>query len=486
MRRSWSCGAPGCRERRSRILPYRHVRELDDSKGVRPCCPVSWCSARRAVLFTSVVLIASAGGCGGGDEALSDGIFTPAEVAKLSTLGPLPALKADTTNRFADDPAAAALGQRWFFESGYSGAIVVGDDGQNGGLGRVGETGKVSCRSCHLTDWMIDTRSQPNGTSLGIDWFIRNAPSLVNVAYYEKQFGWSGFNDVLWGKNLIPAEFVMGMDRSSVAHFLYENYKADYEAVFQTAMPAELDPAHPDAARFPATGSPLAPTGPWRDMAGADRDAINLIFANFGKALEAYERLLLSVGSPLDRYIEGDSTALSAAAKRGLKLFIGKAACDSCHAGPTLSDEKYHNTAVAQDGAHTLKGPDFDPGRFTGIDVYLGSDFNSHGRYNDDPSVDRTVGVAATNNLKGAFRTKSLRDVAMTAPYMHTGAIATLKDVVSFYNRGGDSTSYAGTRDALIQPLNLSEDEMNDLVAFLESLTGDPIPAELLQDPSGP
>src|SRR5262245_40829155 len=333
---------------------------------------------------------------------------------------------------------------------------------------------------------MIDTRSQPNGTSLGIDWLPRNAPSLVNVAYYKEQFGWSGFNDVLWGKNLIPAEFAMGMDRSVVAHFLYENYRADYNAVFPTPMPAELDPSHPDAARFPATGSPFDPTGPWNTMAVVDRDAINLIFANFGKAIQAYERKLISRGSPFDRYLEGDTGALSLAAKRGLKLFVGKAACDACHSGLTMSDEKYHNTGVSQTGAHTLKGPDFDPGRFVGIGVYLSSDFNSHGRYNDDPAIDRTIGVVATENLKGAFRTKTLRSVAMTAPYMHTGELATLREVVWFYNQGGGTSGYAGTRDPLIQPLNLSESEIDDLVAFLESLSGDPVPAALLVDTSAP
>lgn len=431
------------------------------------------------------VAIAGAVGCGGGDE-LVDGVFTPAEVVKLETLGPLPALPPDTTNRFADDPRAAAFGQRLFFEAGYSGPIATGDDGQNGGLGAVGERGKVSCRSCHLQQWMVDTRSRPNGTSLGIDWLPRNAPSLINVAYYKTQFGWSGFNDVLWGKNLIPAELAMGMDRSVVAHFLYEKYRADYDALFATPLPAQLDPNHPDAARFPATGSPFDSSGSWNNMAGTDRDSITLIFANFGKAIEAYERRLISVGSPFDRYIDGDTAAMSTAAKRGLKLFIGKAACDSCHSGPTLSDEKYHNTAVSQTGAHTLKGPDFDPGRFAGIDVYLGSDFNSHGRYNDDPSIDRTVGVVASDNLKGAFRTKTLRSVAMTAPYMHTGELATLKDVVRFYNQGGGTGDYAGTRDPLIQPLNLTESEMDDLVAFLESLTGDPVPDELLVDTSAP
>jgi cytochrome c peroxidase len=278
----------------------------------------------------------------------------------------------------------------------------------------------------------------------------------------------------------------MGMDRSVVAHFLYQKYRADYDALFATPLPAALDPAHPDAARFPATGSPYDPAGPWKDMAQADCDSINLIFANYGKALEAYERRLISVGSPFDRYVDGDTSALSLAAKRGLKLFIGKAACDSCHSGTTLSDEKFHNTAVPQTGVHTLKGPGFDVGRFGAIGVYLSSDFNSHGGYNDAPSIDRTVGVVATESLKGAFRTKSLRSVAMTAPYMHTGEVATLKDVVRFYNQGGGTSDYAGTRDPLIQPLNLTESEMDDLVAFLESLTGDPVPAELLVDTSSP
>src|SRR6185503_306165 len=97
--------------------------------------------------LAGAMVLAGVVGCGGGEE-LYDGMFTSAEVAKLRALGPLPSLKPDTTNQYADDPAAAALGQRLFFESGYSGAIVVGDDGENGGLGAAGETGKVSCRSC--------------------------------------------------------------------------------------------------------------------------------------------------------------------------------------------------------------------------------------------------------------------------------------------------------------------------------------------------
>jgi cytochrome c peroxidase len=445
-----------------------------------------WPIMRTASSLAGAMALACAVGCGGGGEVLYDGMFTSAEVTKLEALGPLPSLQPDTTNLYADDPAAAALGQRFFFETGYSGAIAVGDDGENGGVGAVGETGKLSCRSCHLGEWFIDTRSRPNGTSLGLDWFFRNSPSMINVAFYKEQFGWSGFNDSLWAKNLIPAEFVVGMDRSTVAHFLYEKYKDEYEAVFDTPMPAELDPAHPEAARFPATGTPLAPDSPWKDMAPADRDAVNRVFANYGKAIEAYQRLLISVGSPFDRYADGETTAMSDAAKRGVKLFIGKAGCDACHSGPTLTDEKFHNTGVPQTGEHVLKAPGFDPGRFAGIDVYLASDFNTHGPYSDDPSIDRTVGVVQTDSTVGAFRTKSLHNVDKTAPYMHTGALATLKEVVEFYNQGGAASDFAGVRAELMQPLNLTEAEMNDLVTFLESLTGEPVPDELLVDTSSP
>ena len=105
----------------------------------------------RAASVILSALIASAVGCGDGD-GLVDGIFTSAEVARLESLGPLPALAGDPTNRLADDPGAAALGQRLFFESGYSGPLITGDDGTNGGLGAAGERGKVSCRSCHLRE----------------------------------------------------------------------------------------------------------------------------------------------------------------------------------------------------------------------------------------------------------------------------------------------------------------------------------------------
>jgi cytochrome c peroxidase len=422
-------------------------------------------------------------GCDSAEEQLVDGLFTPDMWATVKSLSPLPRPDPDTTNKYADDPAAAKLGQRFFFEKGYSGPIKVGDDGKNGGLGAVGETGKVSCESCHLRDhWLIDARSNPPNTSLAIDWYVRNSPTLVNVAAYTETFGWSGFNDNLWGKALIPAEFVMGTDRSAIVHYIYQSYRDEYNAVFDPDLDPDLDPQSPGAARFPMHATPLDPGGPWKDMKDADRDVINRAYANFGKALAAYMRLLYSGNSPFDRYVAGDRGAMSASAKRGLALFVGKAACVECHKDPGFSDQKFHVTGVPQIGEHVAHP--VDNGRYDGIPIYLGWDFNTAGKYSDDPSIDRTKGVTQTEKTKGAFRTKGLRSVAMTAPFFHTGHLGTLKEVVEFYNKGGESEGFAGTKDPLMKPLNLTPQEIDDLVSFLEALTGDPIPAELLQDTS--
>src|SRR5690349_12950452 len=122
--------------------------------------------ARVLKLFVTIGCIGGAAGCE--SEPGEDGFSEP-ELAKVRTFGPLPSLPSQPMNRYADDPAAAAFGQRLFFERAYSGALQVGDDGSNGGLGPVGETGKVSCASCHdPSAYYIDTRTKPNNVSLGV------------------------------------------------------------------------------------------------------------------------------------------------------------------------------------------------------------------------------------------------------------------------------------------------------------------------------
>jgi len=149
-------------------------------------------------------------------------------------------------------------------------------------------------------------------------------------------------------------------------------------------------------------------------------------------AIDAYVRRLTTPNSPFDHYAAGDTNALTDAQKRGLALFVGKAECAMCHRGPNFEDDQFHALGVGGD----------DPGRF------------------------KVTGVEADRN---AFKTPTIRNVTLTAPYMHDGSLATLRDVVDFYNRGGGGNQ---PKSVLLRRLNLTEKEKADLVAFLESLTG--------------
>jgi len=149
----------------------------------------------RALWFSRVAVFSIAVACGQGNDPFSS--FTAVEAHQIKSLSPLPAIPADSSNRYADNAAAAALGQRFFFEKRYSGPL--GTSGVGGGLGNLGEVGKVSCASCHMSQsWFIDTRSNPNNVSSGANGFqTRNTPSLVNGMFYT-WFNHNGGRDTLW------------------------------------------------------------------------------------------------------------------------------------------------------------------------------------------------------------------------------------------------------------------------------------------------
>ena len=445
-------------------------------------------STLRGIVGLSLLVLV---GCGDNTPQLIDG-FSAAEWSKISTFGPLGPPDADTTNQYGDNAMAAAFGQRLFFEKSYSGAIIVGDDGTNGGNGAVGETGKVGCVSCHdPTNWYIDTRSKPGNVSLGVNYTVHNAPSLVNAVYY-KWMTWPGKMDSPWcqGSNAPETPTDAGSSRLAYVHMVYNKYKSDYNALFPTPLDPALDPSAPDASRFPATGMPKAspsdPDGAWEMMAPADQQIVDQIMANCGKALEAYERQLISRNAPIDRYIMGDHTALSDGAKRGLKLFIGKAACVTCHTGTTLTDQDFHVTGVPQMGPNVVAT---DAGRYGVIPYILGNVYNGAGAFSDDTAAGMTklAGLTQDPSLMGAFRTKSLRHLAKTGPFFHDGSAATLQDVVNFYNAGGGTGSFSGTKDPRLVPLNLTAAEQADLIEFLSTaLLGDPVPTALQMDTSAP
>ena len=182
------------------------------------------------------------------------------------------------------------------------------------------------------------------------------------------------------------------------------------------------------------------------DMTLTDASArVGLSAEEISRALASYLRSILSGNSPFDRFVNGDRGALSSGQRSGLQLFRGKGNCTACHVGPTFTDERFHNTGVAWRVA-TLKSS--VPGRF-----------RDDGRF------------AVTGRLedRGAFKTPTLRDVARTAPYMHDGSLATLSEVVEFYNDGGRSNP---ALDPELRPLRLTAREKRQLVAFLQALSG--------------
>lgn len=159
--------------------------------------------------------------------------------------------------------------------------------------------------------------------------------------------------------------------------------------------------------------------------------------AKVANALASYIRTLLAGDSPFDRYMAGDRGALSDEARRGLAVFRGKGNCVACHVGPNLTDERFHNTGVGWDGKALA-----DLGRFE---------------------------VTKRDEHRGAFKTPTLRDVARRPPYMHDGSLATLEDVIRFYDEGGRPNPWL---DPEIRPLDLAEREKSDLIALLRSLSG--------------
>ena len=183
-----------------------------------------------------------------------------------------------------------------------------------------------------------------------------------------------------------------------------------------------------------------------------------------------------------DQFLEtGDTSVLSPEAIAGAQIFIGRGGCQECHRGPLFTDFQFHDIGAPQTGEHV---PAIDTGRDAGIPLLLESIFNRTGAFSDDKTATDTDGLAATDDDVGRFKTPSLRNVSKTAPYMHDGAYADLWEVVNHYNFGGETGLYSGERDPAINPLLLSNDDLDNLIEFLESLEDGP-PAFTADFPEG-
>ena len=364
-------------------------------------------------------------------------------ISSLS-LDALPPLPADPSNRVAGDPDAARLGEALFFDRRLSG------------------NGQVACATCHLPD-----RQFQDGLPLGkgVGRTNRRTMPIAGTAHSPWLF-WDGRKDSLWSQALGPLESAVehDTDRAAVVRLVATYYREPYQRIFGPLPSLEGLPPH------------AAPTGraetvaAWAAMGDDDKDALNLAFANVGKAIAAFERKIQPRESRFDRYAAALSSGAAPAGVmspqelEGLRLFIGKASCINCHNGPLLTDNHFHNTGVP-----AVPGLPEDRGRAAGVLDVRADPFNCLGRYSDAAPAacaELTFMAADGHELLRAYKAPSLRNVAQRAPYMHAGQIGTLAAVLAHYN--GAPAAPAGHSE--LQPLGLATEELAALEAFLRSL----------------
>ncbi len=397
----------------------------------------------------------------------------------------LPAPPPDVTNAWADDPAAAAFGDQLFSTTLFAGRLLEGDNnGAPGTLGLMGQSGKVACDSCHVpADGFSDTRSPGRQISLASGWGRRRSPSLLDIGQATLNM-WDGRHDTLHSQVFSPFESVVEMNSSRlyVAQQVAAHFRDTYEAVFGDSLDAI---AHIPLLSAEMTGCSTmnratnvgsdchgvpGDGAEYDSLSDVDKDRVTRIVVNVGKAIAAFERQLTCGPSRFDAWVAGDEEALSDAEERGAELFVGAAGCVSCHSGPFFTDQQFHNVGLAPGLVAAAFRDDNDHGAAVGLAAAAADPLNAAGVYSDIPET--RIPAELSPSLEGAFRTPSLRCVGIRPSFMHTGQMLSLKAVVAFFDSGGHTGAYFGTKE--IAPLGLSDEQKQDLVAFLNALGGKP------------
>ena len=279
-----------------------------------------------------------------------------------------------------------------------------------------------------------------------------------------------------------PLEF--NSSRLFVAQQIAHLYKSEYESVFGPLPAALANYERIKPVNAGCTELPEGPTPAGCVITGQDDPAVISVVVNFGKAIGAFQRQLSCGSSRFDQWMHGELAALTDIEQRGAQLFVDKG-CDKCHSGPYFSDQKFYNVGAAN--LQDLFVAAFsDPGAAVGLAASQIDALNSRGIYSDGDDGRLAQYPALGDQQLGAFKTPPLRCVGKRMSYMHAGQKRSLEDVVSFFDRGGDSYGYLGTKDPSIVPLNLTREERDQLTAFLRALDGAGPGAELIQSPSLP
>jgi len=273
---------------------------------------------------------------------------------------------------------------------------------------RLSSDSTVSCASCHAPE-MAFTDNAPVSTGIKKQKGGRSAPTVINRAYTTLQF-WDGrarsLEEQAKGPLANSIEMTNETDAAKAHEVVLNRLRQipGYVSLFEKAF-------------------------------GDGKVTLDQL----AQAIATFERTVISGNAPYDRYKAGDGKALTEAQVRGMKLFFGKARCDSCHLGFNFSDESFMNIGIGWN-----QGEPADLGRFK---------------------------VTGNVEDKGAFKTPTLRDIARTGPYMHDGSMATLEEVMEHYNKGGTKNPYLSQS---MKPLGLTDEEVTEVIDFLKNgLSGD-------------
>lgn len=283
--------------------------------------------------------------------------------------------------------------------------------------------GSMSCDSCHdpKQGWATNTRYSPAYPTITER---RNSPTIINTGY-AKRWIWDGRAGSLDKQALGPMKNPLHMNQNPGLAVEEIRAEPEYVKMFEEAFGGKITPA------------------------------------NIGKALASFERTIVSKNSPFDRYIQGDKNALDSKAIKGLAIFKGKGKCILCHNGVNFTDGDFHNLGVPE------------PDDFQSPPVQTSLRFDLKRTKNKEwLTTKEDLGRATITKRKediGKFKTPTLRHIAQSGPYMHNGVFETLQEVLEFYNKGGGDHP---NKSKLLKPLNLSEEEMENLVALMKSLTG--------------
>ena len=316
-----------------------------------------------------------------------------------------------------------------------------------------GDQGPSACSDCHnpLQGWGTN-EAHSKGYPGTAHW--RNSQTIVNNAYLQKLF-WGGSSPSLEAQAPSAARAAragnLERDQGEARLRLAPEYVRRFNEVFGDRWP---------------------------------------ILQNAWRSIASFERYMSQIDTPFDKYMNGDKSAMSASAIRGLDIFKGKANCFECHNGPMLTDEKFYNLGVKRGEGLDGGGDPEDAMPLVQINLrweIYGNKGNEEWifrSFKDDAGMwfrDKQL------SSRGKFRTAPLRFTRFTAPYMHHGQLDSLMEVIEFYNRGGDENEftkplttplgekYAGTKSSIMKKLNLTDEEKKDLEQFLLALSADPM-----------